>query len=258
MKHILANWKMQLGVRASVAMARSVLREMRGKEINPHIIVFPSFTALSEVRKILAHTKVHMGAQAVASERGGAFTGQISTAMLEDVGATHAIVGHPEYLESHDFDRVLATYGHVITTAIQPIVYLGCSIKREEDMKIGSLSSELSAIVDVYLGHVPHQRARAKMMIVVEPEYVRLGHEPADPLVVAELFGEMRDYLRSRSVADAQCVLFYGGHIDAESAHDFLREPLIDGVAVGSASIKLQNFADIMEQARDCINHQSI
>jgi len=96
MKYIIGNWKMNLGIRESVALARGVIRITRGKEGLPEIIICPAFTALSEVKKTLAHSRVSLGAQNCGVEKSGAFTGEISAGMLLDAECKYALVGHSE------------------------------------------------------------------------------------------------------------------------------------------------------------------
>lgn len=253
MKHIIANWKMNLGVRASVAMARSVLRDMRGKEYNPHLILCPSHTALSEVRKVLAHTKVHMGSQSVAADRSGAYSGQISTAQLEDIGATHALIGHLEHTDTPTFESVLDKLEHVLETGVQPITYLGTTIKEESDLRLIAVKDQLSEIISRYRKAAPKQQQRQKLMLVIEPAYVSLSSTPADPVLVAQLFSDVKSYLMEEGITKDEVVLCYGGHVDSENAYGFLREPDIDGLAIGAASIKINQFTHIMEQAREFI-----
>ncbi len=251
MKHLLANWKMHLGVRESVAMARAILRDMRGKEQNPHVIVFPSHTALAEVRKTLAHTKVHLGAQGVSRERGGAHTGQISTHMLEDIGATHVIVGHPEHeLGGARIDAIQQTLALLVQSSIQPVIYVGQDISSSEKLHLSALMQELEVIVAAGKGTSPAGH-KHKLMLVLEPGYVTTGGAPADATQIARLFDETRVYLAENGYPQESVVLCYGGHVTMESAHSFLREPAIDGLAIGAASIKLNQFLSIMQDARD-------
>ena len=96
MKYVFGNWKMHLGIRESVALARGVSRSLRGQEHVPEVAVFPSFTALSEVHKSLARSRIAVGAQQVGVDKQGAYTGEVSPAQLEDVGCRYALVGHSE------------------------------------------------------------------------------------------------------------------------------------------------------------------
>ena len=94
MKTIVGNWKMNVGVRESVALARGVLLSVRGRRHLPEVVVCPPFTALTEVRKTVARSHVALGAQDMHAEESGAFTGEISPRMLVEAGASHVILGH--------------------------------------------------------------------------------------------------------------------------------------------------------------------
>ena len=96
MKTIIANWKMNLSVRESVALTRGVLRGTRGKENLPEVILCASYTALSDLRKVLTRSRVQLGAQDMFWEDSGAFTGEISARQLKELGCTRVILGHSE------------------------------------------------------------------------------------------------------------------------------------------------------------------
>ena len=96
MKYIFANWKMNLGTRESVALARGVMRTLRGKEKTPSVVIFPSFTVLNEVRKVMARSRMRIGAQNCGTDKKGAYTGEVSISMLEDVGCEYVLVGHSD------------------------------------------------------------------------------------------------------------------------------------------------------------------
>ena len=94
MKTLIANWKMNVGIRESVALARGTLLTLRGRKVIPELVICPSSIALSEVRKIVARSSVSLGAQNVFWQPSGAHTGEISTRMLQEVGVSHVILGH--------------------------------------------------------------------------------------------------------------------------------------------------------------------
>src|SRR3989344_6651808 len=95
-KMIVANWKMHLGIRESVALAKASSMLVQGKDIVPQLVICPAFTALSEVHKVLARTRLALGAQDVGPDRYGAFTGAVGVGHLEDVGCSYVLVGHSE------------------------------------------------------------------------------------------------------------------------------------------------------------------
>ena len=146
MKTIVANWKMNLGIRESVAQARGVLRAIQGRETLPTIVLCPSFTALAEVRKVTVRSHVSLGAQNVGPERDGAFTGEVSGQQLDDIGCTHIIVGHSErratFGENDDLvaDRADAIVMHRVITAAA--VESGLDLERVSVLYGGSVDGK--------------------------------------------------------------------------------------------------------------------
>src|SRR5689334_11478306 len=121
MKYVVANWKMNLSVRESIALVRGVLRAVQGRDQFPGIVLCPSATALAEAHKLVTRTHIKLGAQNAGPDRAGAFTGEIGIAQLEDVGCEYAIVGHSERRlrfgedESVVHDRLAAVLGSDLT-----------------------------------------------------------------------------------------------------------------------------------------------
>lgn len=242
MKYLLANWKMHLGVRESVALARTVLRELRGQDLNPSVILAPSFTALTEVKKVIARSSLALAGQSVASVKTGANTGEISSLQLEDIGATYAIVGHPEHaVEEPEIKKTLA---HLFTTNLAPILYLGREVATPDASKLA-----LSEFARLLKGL---ELKRGKRLVVVyEPAYVRAREKPAIAEDVVSAIEGLRATAEKLGLPKVAVSYLYGGFVTAQNVHDYLREPLIDGVAVGASSLKLQQFRGIMEEARE-------
>ncbi len=245
MKYLLANWKMHLGVRESVALARTVLRELRGQDVNPTILLAPSFTALTEVKKVVARSSIALVGQSVASEKVGALTGEISSVQLEDVGATYAIIGHPERMAfGEDEALVRRKLAHLLATPVTPILYLG---------KDATVPGEGRAVVSEFsrlLKGVEIKRGK-RLLVIVEPAHVRTRGRSADPEEIVEVIESLRASADKLGLPKIAISYLYAGHVAAQNVHDYLREPTIDGVAVGASSLKLQQFIGIMEEARD-------
>ena len=121
MKTVIANWKMNVGVRESVALARGTLLTLRGRKIIPDLVICPPFVALGEVRKVIARSSVELGAQNTFWEATGSHTGETSTRMLQEHGVTHVILGHSERRQQvgetdemihmkHFFERAVRSY----------------------------------------------------------------------------------------------------------------------------------------------------
>jgi triosephosphate isomerase len=254
MKYVFGNWKMNLKLRESVALARSTARLLRGQELIPEVAVFPPFTALSEVRKALVRSRVKFGAQNVGTERSGAFTGEVSPAMLEDVGCSYVLVGHSERRRLFGETDVLvnARLKAVAESRMTPILCVGESAEvRAQGNAIAYVKNQLiSALADVQIN--------TTLFVAYEPVWAIGQGKAATVADVIEMHQAIREVLVYFGVPAAQVHVLYGGSVNAENAYTFLREQQVDGVLVGGASIKMRQLEGVIKAAMDVIIAQTV
>ncbi len=256
MKYVVANWKMNLSVRESIALVRGVLLAVQGRDQLPEVIICPSFTALFEVNKLIARSHVKLGAQNVGPDRAGALTGEIGIAQLEDVGCTHVLLGHSERRlrfredEALVHERILA----VLASELTPIVCVGetASVRasgQAEDYVLQQLKSAFNGL----------KIARTKQVLIAyEPVWAIGSEQSATPAQVVAMHTLIREYLvRDCKLAVEQVTVLYGGSIDSENAYQFLREPAIDGLLVGGASLNLNELTKIIMSACQVMEAQT-
>jgi triosephosphate isomerase len=257
MKYIVANWKMNLGVRESVALARGVLRHIRGKDILPQIILAPAMTSLSEVHKSLVRSRVYLAAQNSGLEyRSGAFTGEVSPAMLEDVQCKYALVGHSErrHILLEDDAIVRRRIKALSQSRVKPILCVGeLLVEFESGQTLTLIEEQLEAAlkhIDFEIGNIP--------IIAYEPVWsIGTGKVPEIAHII-EVHAHIRDIVAGLLGVDlADIVVLYGGSVDEQNAHSLLRESEIDGVLVGGASLRIHSFSDIIDIASDIIKAQN-
>jgi triosephosphate isomerase len=256
MKYVVANWKMNLGIRESVALARGVVRVLRGREIAPEVILCPALTALSEVHKVLARTRVHQGAQNVAPAESGAWTGEVSVAMLEDVGCQFVIIGHSERRELlGETDQLIKQkVSTVLTSRLTPIVCVG-------ETKLQHDANQAREVVASQLRHALEGNelsGRRVIYLAYEPVWAIGTGTAATIGEVVAMHGFIREVAKQILQArDEQIVVLYGGSVDGENVHGFLRESEVDGVLCGGASLKPAQFQEIVTAAAEIIEVQS-
>lgn len=255
MKTIIANYKMHLGVRESVALARGVLRGIRGADVLPEIVVCPSYPALAEVRKALARSHVRLGAQNVAAEAAGAVTGEVSAAQLADVGCAYTLVGHSERRRgAHETDAdVHAKIVQLHAAGITPVVCVGESAEQRAN---GSAESAVRGQVLRALEGAVWPR-KMPVMFAYEPVWAIGSGQPATVADVLAMHRVVRQAAADAlGVAEDEVAVLYGGSVDGENAYQYLREREVRGVLVGSASIKMHEFLRIVDAAIDVVNAQ--
>jgi len=257
MKTIIANWKMNVGVRESVALARASLLTLRGRTVIPELVICPPFVALSEVRKVIARSAAQIGAQDMHWEPTGSFTGETSSRMLLELGVNHVILGHSErrnHLGETD-EMINKKVLHALSESITPIVCVG-ETKQQRDAGDARSSVErqiTSALQGVRL------RSQDKLFLAYEPVWAIGAGEAASVGEVLEMHRFMRlvaNELCGES-AQKQIVIIYGGSVDGHNAYGFLREPEIEGVLVGGASVKINQLKDIVGAAAEVLVAQT-
>jgi triosephosphate isomerase len=257
MKTIIGNWKMHLGIRESLAHTRGMLRSIMGNDVLPEIVVCPSFTALSEVRKVLVRTHIVLGAQSMGTERFGAFTGDVSVAQLDDVGCQFVIIGHSERRAMNgETDAVVNTKMKLVAqTSIVPILCVGES---KDVREAGKAEEYVGKQLASALRDVTFARG-GRLIVAYEPLWAIGSGKSATPSDAVAMHDAIRATLKDEATKRGITVqVIYGGSVNAENAYQFLREPSVDGVLVGGASLKLQEFETIIFAGRDVMIAQNV
>jgi triosephosphate isomerase len=245
---VVANWKMNGTVAEARALAQAVrdgLKRPRGVEV----ALCPPFTLLAAVAEILSGSPIALGAQNCHWEASGAFTGEVSPAMLAEVGCRLVIVGHSErrqlFAESDAQinQKVKAALAHGLT----PILCVGeTDAERREGLTFHVVEGQLRAGLS---GFSPKDVGRA--VIAYEPVWAIGTGVNATPGQAAEVHGYLRGLLSelaSKEIAQTVRIL-YGGSVKPENAGALIQEPEIDGGLIGGASLQAQSFITIVKKA---------
>lgn len=256
MKTIVANWKMNVGVRESVALARGTLLTVRGRKVIPEMIVCPPFVALGEVRKVVARSAAHLGAQNMFWEDSGAFTGETSARMLSELGVSHAIIGHSErrHILGETNEMVRDKVNQALSHQITPILCVGETAEERD-------AGQAKEVVRTQLASALSQarlRGSDKLLVAYEPVWAIGTGRTASVSDVLEMHEFIRVILDEvfPEAGSSQTAVLYGGSVNAENAYQLLREPQVDGVLVGGASVKLNQFKEVVSAAVEVLEAQ--
>ena len=246
---IAANWKMFKTVHEAVVFVKE-FRSMVKDVADVEIVVAPPFTALHSAAEAARNSPVAIAAQDVHWEREGAFTGEISAAMIKEAGAEFAIIGHSERRRLfHENDetvnrKLLATVGAQLT----PIVCIGETLEeREAGQTLTVLDRQIKAGLDGLTGDQV-----ASLVIAYEPVWAIGTGRNATPVQAGEAHAHIRSRLRQWFGGNAadQCHVIYGGSVKPDNIHDLILLPDVDGALVGGASLDVRGFADIVARSR--------
>ncbi len=246
---IVANWKMNLSIKDSIALAKEYGKLFKKSSAN--IVVCPSFTSLPFVCKMLESSPVAVGAQDVFWEKAGAFTGEISPEDLNELGAEYVIIGHSErreYLGEEDWMIRRKIEAALATRHLTPILCIGESAEdHEQDEREEVLSRQLAEALDgLSLG------IGQSLIVAYEPIWAigtGLVPEPEEIAYVTDVIRVLlRRYFGERS--DRACAVLYGGSIDETTVVPIMKSG-VDGFLVGSASLKAREFYRLAERVID-------
>ncbi|TRW44279.1 triose-phosphate isomerase [Georgenia yuyongxinii] len=244
------NWKMNLDHHEAIALVQKLawtLKDAKHDFGAVEVVVVPPFTDLRSVQTLVDGDKldVRYGAQDISAHASGAYTGEISAAMLAKLGVSYAVVGHSERRQFHAEDDALvgAKAKAALGAGITPIICVGEGL---DVRKAGDQVSYTLAQVDGAYDGLSAQDA-AKTVIAYEPVWAIGTGEVATPEDAQEVCGAIRGRLAelySADVADAVRVL-YGGSVKSSNVASIMAQEDVDGALVGGASLQAEEFAAI-------------
>jgi triosephosphate isomerase (TIM) len=247
---IAGNWKMNpTSAEAAVALAESVKAGV-GQDQKVRVALCPPSVYLTTIDRVLEGSPLGLGGQNMHWKTDGAYTGEISGAMLVDCGCTHVILGHSE--RRHGMGETDESVNQKLLAALAvqliPIVCVGETLEERES---GQTMKVVSTQLDGSLaGLTPEQMTG--VVLAYEPVWAIGTGRTATPELAQEVHAFIRVRLREKfdSATASRVVVQYGGSVKPDNAADLLACPDIDGALVGGASLKSGDFLEIIEAAR--------
>ena len=242
---VAGNWKMNNTIAESLALVDAMLPRLQSFS-NVERVVCPPFTSLPAISARLKETDIHVGAQNLYPEPKGAFTGEISPGMLEGL-ATYVILGHSERRQYFGEDDALVNrkLKAALAAGLVPIVCVGETLAQHE---AGQTEDIVSSQVKRALDDVEHLSA---VVIAYEPIWAIGSGRAATPdganATIALIRQTVAD-LSNQQVAQGLRIQ-YGGSVTPDNFAAFIAQPDIDGALVGGASLKADQFLDIVRLA---------
>jgi triosephosphate isomerase len=248
-KIIAANWKMHMTQSEAEAFITTFRREL-GEADAVEVVIIPPFTAISKVSALLSETQnIKVGAQNMHWERSGAFTGEISPAMLRELFVRYVVLGHSErralFGETDEIvnRKVHAAYSEML----RPIVCIGESLAQRER---GEVEQVLARQLHGSLANVDAKELH-ETVIAYEPIWAigtgktATAAEAQDAhAFIRKTLGELADDATAEKIR-----IQYGGSVKPDNAQELLSQPDIDGALVGGASLDPRSFAQIVAAA---------
>lgn len=247
-KHIVAgNWKMNLTFTEADELLDDLMSELEKVELprDTQVIVCPPFPYIEMASDYANDSYFAVGAQNVSDQEKGAYTGEVSAAMLESCEIDYCIVGHSErraYYGETDA-LVAAKVDQLLKHGLKPIVCVGEVLEEREG---GRQLEVVKKQVEGGLFHLDAENIK-KVVIAYEPVWAIGTGKTATPADIAEAHGLIRDVLRALfGSACEELPILYGGSVKPSNTAEILGVDNVNGVLVGGASLEAKSFLDIV------------
>ncbi|HIV03589.1 MAG TPA: triose-phosphate isomerase [Candidatus Spyradosoma merdigallinarum] len=242
---IAGNWKMNKTATEAVELAKPII-EAIGNQNDIDVLMCPPFTSISAVSELIGNSTVRVGAQNMSDKASGAYTGEISAAMLRDLQVSYVILGHSErrsyYGETDAFinRKVLAC----LENNLKPVLCVGETL---EEREAGKVEEVIKTQLVGGLANVPADKAES-VVIAYEPVWAIGTGKTATPEQAQEVHAFIRKELIGLlgQVGNAIRIL-YGGSMKPANADELLAKPDIDGGLIGGAALVAKDFLALIE-----------
>jgi len=241
---------MNLDRRAGVDLAAAVRSHLEGLE-GVEGAIYPPFVYIEEVARACAGTALAVGGQDICDQEVGAFTGEVSGAMLRDVGATTVLVGHSErrHVYGETDDKCALKVRRALASGLKVCLCIGETLEQRDAGQTDKVCStqlhgSLNGLSTEDMGQIT---------IAYEPVWAIGTGQTASPDQAGAAHAYVRGVLSglfNQAVADATRIL-YGGSVKPSNAADLLSVPDIDGALVGGAALTAENFLPILDAATE-------
>jgi len=250
MKHtyIVGNWKMNGSLVANAALLQALHQGIGHQAANCTVAVAVPTPYWAQAQALLADSPIALAAQDLSQYTSGAYTGEVSAAMLGDFGVAYVLVGHSECRQYHfDTDAIVAAKAQrALAAGITPIVCVGETLQeREAGQTLDVVTRQLAAVLHVL------DAAAGRIWIAYEPVWaIGTGHT-ATPLQAQQVHAALRTQLTQAGMGAGadQVPLLYGGSMNPGNAAALLAQADIDGGLVGGAALKADDFLNIVAAA---------
>ena len=243
---IAGNWKMNKTVTESISLVRELLDFVKNYQ-ETEIVICPPFTSLWVIRELIQDTHILLGAQNIYYEEDGAYTGEISAHMLQNIGCQYVIVGHSERREYfHESSREVAWKAmKALAYRIKPIICVGEKLEQRES---GSAKEVVREEIDAIF-----QALRAddveRIVFAYEPIWAIGTGKSATSQDANDMIQYIRNLLREKygdRIAEMVRIL-YGGSVKPGNIKELMAESEIDGALVGGASLQALSFSQLIK-----------
>jgi triosephosphate isomerase (TIM) len=241
-----ANWKMNKTIEETERFLAEFLPQV--PDSGPEVVICPPFPSLKTAVEHCVQSRARVAAQNMHEEADGAYTGEVSAPMLQELGVDGVILGHSERRQHFgESDEALARkVPAALRAGLEPILCVGES---EAQRDSGETKAVLTRQIEADLADVPDDRL-ADVVIAYEPIWAIGTGKTATTEQAQEAIALIRGLIEARSADAANAIrILYGGSVKPDNAEELVSQPDVDGALVGGASLDPEDFAAIVAAA---------
>lgn len=232
---------------ANEALVKALLAGFSGPTLAADVALCAPAPYLAQLQTLLKGSPMAWGAQDLSAHEQGAYTGEVSAAMLQDFGCRYVIVGHSERRQYHgESDVLVATKAQrALAQGMTPIVCVGETLaERNAGQTETVVKRQLAAVIHV----VAH--CTSEIVVAYEPVWAIGTGQTATPDMAQQVHAVVRAQLSAATQHPERVRILYGGSMNAANAASLLAQPDIDGGLIGGASLKAADFLQIVAAAQ--------
>ncbi|MCM1152820.1 MAG: triose-phosphate isomerase [Muribaculum sp.] len=246
-KNIVAgNWKMNTTLDEGVELANDINEALKDKKVNCDVVICVPFTHLTSVNAVIDPAIIGLGAENCSEHDKGAYTGEVSAAMVKSTGATHVILGHSERRQyfGETNEQLLAKTRMALANNLKPIFCVGEVLEERENGTYNEVvKAQVEALFDLSAEDF------AKIVVAYEPVWAIGTGKTATAEQAQDMHANIRKVIEDKygkEVAD-NCSILYGGSCKPSNAKELFSKPDVDGGLIGGAALKADSFMGIIE-----------
>lgn len=246
------NWKMHKSLAEGLGYTAELLQWSRENRLDPivELFIIPPYTSLWPIKEVLRGGRVMLGAQNMHWADEGAYTGEISPAMLAEIGLDLVELGHSErrqYYNENDWDINKKVHA-ALKYRMRPLVCIGENIRQKEaGVTLETIFSQLKIGL-----HAVSAASAERLLIAYEPVWsIGAAGVPAEPEAVAQVHRRIREFLAERfGDAGYRIPVLYGGSVNPENAMSYLRYEDVTGLFIGRSAWNMESFRAILNDVQ--------
>lgn len=246
-KNIVAgNWKMNKSLQEGIDLAKAINEKLTNTKPNCEVILIPPYIHLANIAQIIKGTNIKLGAQNCSDKASGAFTGEVSAAMIKSTGATHVLIGHSERRQYFGEKGLLLTnkINEALANDLTPIFCFGEMLEdRETGNHFDVVKQQLADSVFDF-----DSDTFSKLVLAYEPVWAIGTGKTATVEQAEEIHAFVRNTIAEKyngKIAEDMTIL-YGGSCKASNAKELFSNPDVDGGLIGGASLQADDFIGIV------------